>query len=147
MNISEKLNAWLNEPLQQDPKHKRVKGVRVHDQMPTNVVRNGIRRVKRDTTPLVELRGWSKSSNTWKGHYATHVGTWPGQIEQRGDVFRVLIHNPPEQVRGHAKFGCFHKRKNGWWSIHLHTNPIDRDVSAVIGFVERILAESLNSKR
>ncbi len=98
--------------------------------------------VARDNTPLTAKRGWRRSGKRWSGPYACRHGTWHGKIEKRGDRFNVLIKKPPEVVRNHPKFVCFHNDKSGWMRIHLHHNPADQDVNAVIAYVERLLAES-----
>lgn len=127
-------------PTQSQPRP--VKGVVRHSSPSSKVVRNGIRHVHRDTTPLVKQRGWKRWGGKWHGSYATSFGTWDGKIEQRGDTFDVLIKKPPPQIRKHKKWECFSKRRYGWFNVHLHHNPVDNDVSAVILYVERILTEA-----
>lgn len=107
-----------------------------------------VTRIEPDTTPLIDQRGWKKNRNTWSGPYATKYGTWHGRIERRGDVFDVLINKPPPEVQEHSKrFQCFSKQERGWWKIHLHTNPVDGDPSAIIDYVERLLHRSIESGR
>lgn len=115
---------------------------------PRIVARNGTKFVPRDTTPLIEKRGWKKRGNCWRGHYASRQGTYEGAIERRGDIFHVQIKRPPAEVQLHTKWVCFHRASNGWWSIHLHHNPRDHDPSSIVAYVERVLAESFtNAKR
>lgn len=120
-----------------------VRGVHLHASASTNVTVNGVRRVGPDTTPLIEKRGWKRNGNTWRGSFVTTVGTWPGRIERRGDILEVFIRQPPNAITSHPKWQCFHKRPNGWWWVHLHTQPHDQDPSAVIAYMERMLAETL----
>ena len=124
-----------------------VRGVRVHAPTPRNVVRHNVRRVERATTSLVQERGWRCKGNAYRGSYACRYGTWEGLIEQRGDIFNVLIYKPPREITHHNKFVCFHRRQNGWWAIHLHHNPRDHDVGAIIGYVERLLVEAIGATR
>lgn len=127
-----------------DPtKPRPAKGVVRHPSPSKKVVRNNVRHVRRDSTPLAQQRGWKRSGNTWNGSYATSFGTWDGKIEKRGDIFDVFIKKPPTQVQNHSKWACFSRRKYGWWLIHLHNNPADGDVSAIILYVERLLTEAL----
>jgi len=100
--------------------------------------------VPRDRTSLLQRRGWTSTGHdSFTGHFATNHGTWPGRIERAGDVFRVLIHDPPtEVVAKHAKWACFSKQHGGWWNINIRTNPIDRDPNAVCFYVEQLLAEA-----
>jgi hypothetical protein len=120
----------------------RVKGVRRHPRGAANVHRNGVRRVRPDTTPLMQRRGWKRRGNTWTGHYVSSYGTFGGKLERRGDVFEVLIKNPPDVVANHKRFICFHRRSGGWWSVHLHDQPTDGDPNAVVAYIERLLAEA-----
>ncbi|MGH1419405.1 MAG: hypothetical protein ACRBCJ_11160 [Hyphomicrobiaceae bacterium] len=131
----------FSQPAQSQPRP--VKGVVRHNSPSPKVVRNGVRHVRRDTTPLFQQRGWKQSGNKWRGSYSTSFGTWDGKIEKHGDVFDVMIKKPPAQIQNHSKWQCFSKRKNGWFNIHLHDNPVDGDVSAVILYVERMLTEAL----
>ncbi len=129
----------------------KTKGVLRHaPSPPPNVVRDGVRHVKRDTTPLVVQRGWTRRGNIWSGFYATKFGTWQGEIERRGDIFEPRIKSPPTAMQAHPKWQCFHKRTGGWWAIHLHTNPVGADdaaVSSTIAYVERLLHEAITTAR
>lgn len=127
------------------PQPRPTKGVVRHPSPSSKVVRNDVRHVRRNTTPVAEQRGWKRSRNTWHGSYATSFGTWDGKIEKRGDVFNVLIKRPPTQIQNHPKWQCFSKRQRGWFDIHLHDNPVDGDVSAIIIYVERLLTEALKN--
>lgn len=107
------------------------------------VARGSAGMVERDNTPLWLARGWRRSGETYTGPYAVKgLGTWPGSIQRRGDTFLVLIHDPPQEMRRHPKWGCVHPHSGGWQYIHLAVPPADRDVSSVIYFVEKMLADS-----
>src|SRR5262245_49301178 len=100
--------------------------------------------VPRSTTTLMQQRGWQQAwTGAWSGPYATQRGTWPGRIERAGDTFRVFVRNPPPEMRRHPKWPCFNRHDDsGWYRIHLHTSPVDRDANAVIRYVEQIITES-----
>jgi hypothetical protein len=97
---------------------------------------------QRSTATLMDQRGWKTGWGAWTGPYATRFGTWPGRIERAGDTLRVFIHNPPHQLHRHHKWACFHTADNGWYRIHLHTNPVDGDPNAVVRYVEQLITES-----
>jgi hypothetical protein len=99
--------------------------------------------VQPDNTPLLQKRGWSVKGNTYRGYYRTRFGAWAGTIVRQGDIFKVLIENPPmEQIKKHTRNACFHHEKNGTWRINLAVNPKDQDVSAIIYYVEKVINES-----
>ncbi len=101
------------------------------------------RTVMPDNTPLHVKRGWKKKGNVYHGYYRTKYGAWKGSIERRGDKFGVLIHNPPkEQIEKHPRWACFHEKRGGWWGINLAINPKDRDVGAIIFYVEKVINDS-----
>ena len=86
--------------------------------------------VKLDNTPLYVKQGWSKTGNVYRGYYRTLYGAWRGEIEKRGDKFKVFIFKPPkEQIKKHSRWACFHKEKNDKWRIDLAVNPKDKDVA------------------
>ena len=99
--------------------------------------------VQPDGRPLMLQRAWQANGNSCAGYYQTRHGAWFGGIEKRGDRFRVYINDPPvKQLKGHSRWVCFSRVKKGWFEIHLHINPRDNDVNAVIAYVERLLNES-----
>jgi hypothetical protein len=101
--------------------------------------------IKPDNTPLYLKRGWTAKRNRYRGYYRTAYGAWRGEIIRRGDKFNVFIFNPPiEKVKNHPRWPCFHKDKSGRWRIDLAKNPKDRDLSAIIFYVERVIIESFN---
>jgi len=139
--INDIINEKIVPPTTSNPTPKA--GVLRHAPTPTNVIRNGRRHVRASATPsLINQRGWTNKDKVWRGSYVSRFGTFQGQIELRSDTFEVMIRKPPEEITRHQKFVCFHKRANGWWSIHLHTPPRDKDPSAVLRYVEQLLEEA-----
>jgi len=100
--------------------------------------------VRRDETSLAQQRGWRRRGKHYAGPFATPHGTWLGRVEAAGDVFRCYVKDPPiDIVSRHEKWPCFSRdTPDGWWRINLAVSPVDRDVSAVILYVERLLIES-----
>lgn len=99
--------------------------------------------VRPDGRQLRDIRGWRRKGSQYAGHYVTKHGAWLGGIETRGDRFRVFIKNAPmKQIKTHKRYVCFIPKKRGWHEIDLHTNPKDRDVNAIIAYVERLITES-----
>lgn len=93
---------------------------------------------------LLQQRGWRRRGNQYTGPFATPFGTWHGRVEAAGDILRCYIKDPPVSVvSGHHKWPCFSRDgPDGWFRIHLTVSPCDRDVSAVILYVERVMIES-----
>ena len=131
------------------PKHERSSTARVKVHEPIvpspKVKRKNHTHVRPDTTPLIERRGWRrKGNNEWVGDYVCNKGTYNGHIIKRGDIFDVLIKHPPREIKGHHKFVCFSRTaKQGWFNIHLHTQPTDMSPSTVIHYVEKLLNQAL----
>ena len=100
--------------------------------------------VMRTNHDLLTQRGWSrsKSGKGWVGPFATRYGTYPGHIEPTGDTFDVYVRDPPDGMRRHHKWVCFHVREHNWHRIHLAVPPADRDPNSIIRYVEQILTEA-----
>ncbi len=100
--------------------------------------------VQRSTATLLQQRGWKSTWSGWAGPYATRYGTWPGRLENAGGgKMRVFIRNPPAELQRHQKWHCFHNHSNdGWYSIHLATDPIDGDPGSIVRYVEQLITES-----
>lgn len=101
--------------------------------------------VPRTTVSIRTQRGWTSYAQGWRGPYATLYGTWKGEIERTGGILRPFIRYPPDQLRRHPKWPCFHEdRRPGWWRIHLHTQPCDGSIDSVILYIERLLTEAFD---
>ena len=106
-----------------------------------------------DRRSLREVRKWRRKGNVYCGYYTTEFGSWYGNISLRGDVYGIFIKKPPvAELRRHHKWICFHERQRGWFEINLWTNPsdggdIEAEVSAAIGYVERLIVESFRRSR
>ncbi len=101
--------------------------------------------VRRDSTPIMRQRGWQRDwRGVWRGWFATKEGTWAGEIQLRGDRYRVYIKMPPvNALSRHSKWPCFIQLGSGsWWEINLAISPIDNDANAIVIYVERVLRES-----
>ncbi len=123
-----------------------VKGVQVHAQVPTNVIRNGIRTVKRQSIPHSQLRGWRQRGNELFGSYVTKAGgTYPGRIVISGDRFDIFIKDPPDAIWDHPKSACLGRRDGGWYWLHMN-HYADNSADAAIGYVEQILSQALAGK-
>jgi hypothetical protein len=104
--------------------------------------------VVRNTESIMQQRGWQAHGKGFSGPYATPLGTWAGHIVKEADRFRVYIKNPPMHlIEKHPTRACFHDGKGGWWSIHLHTEPVDGDINSVIAYIERVLREAATMSR
>ena len=97
-----------------------------------------------DATSVLQQRGWKQSGNEYHGPFATPFGTWHGRLEAAGDTFRCYIKNPPMDIIGlHPKWPCFSQTStHHWWRINLQRSPVDRDPSAIVLHIERILTEA-----
>ncbi len=129
------------------PKVQKVKTVTWHQPVGSlpKVKRKNHTHVQPSSKSLIDVRGWKrKSRNQWVGYYVCNKGTFAGKIIRRGDIFDVHIKHPPIEVKKHSRFICFARLpKNGWFSIHLHQQPIDMDPSSVIFYVEKLLNQAL----
>ena len=64
-------------------------------------------------------------------------------IGRKGDIFIVYIYDPPtEKLENHKRWICFHHENGKKWKIKLAINPTDKDVGAIIFYVENIIIES-----
>lgn len=99
--------------------------------------------VARDMRPLIEVRGWvTHGNNHYTGFYLKGTSRYQGAIRYEYDEWNVQIKNPPRYLKsGHEKSCCMSDDGYGWWSLHLHTEPLDNDVSSIIAYVERLLSE------
>ncbi len=96
-----------------------------------------------DNTPLHLKRGWTHKAGEYYGSYRTQYGAWKGVIGRKGDIFIVYIYDPPtEKLESHKRWICFHHENGKKWRIKLAINPTDKDVGAIIFYVENIIIES-----
>jgi hypothetical protein len=100
-------------------------------------------KVDPDNTPLLLRRGWKQEGNRFSGYYRTRYGAWKGLVEPKGDIFKVFIFYPPtEKLKHHPRWICMHHCSGSKWRIDLAINPKDRDVGAIIFFVENMIIDS-----
>lgn len=112
------------------------------------IVPNNSAQVSPDNTPLHIRRGWKQNKNVYTGFYRTKYGAWEGRIERRGDLFKVYIFNPPvKQLKYHSRWVCFHHKGGKKYQIDLAINPKDKDVGAIIYFVENIIITCFQRQR
>ena len=134
------LLSWLMKEKPRVPPVALVPPVKVALAPPRTLTHNT---VKPDNTPLHLKRGWTRRGNHYQGFYRTRYGAWRGEIERRGDKFKVQIIKPPtEQIRKHPRWPCFHEETGGRWRIDLAVNPKDGDVGAIIFYVEKVIVDS-----
>jgi hypothetical protein len=96
--------------------------------------------VQREPMPYWQERGWTRQGNEFTGYYRSKVGAWKGRAEvsPSGNA-RLFIHQPPEFLKGHPHWICFHPQRGGWYSIHTTD---DAELSAAMLRVEEILNEA-----
>ncbi len=93
---------------------------------------------------LFVQRGWIQNGDTYKGYYRTNYGAWKGEIIRRGDKYKVYVINPPiTQLKKHPeKSPCVHLINSKRAEVDLHTQPKNKDVGAIILYVEKLIVES-----
>ncbi len=116
-----------------------LRGVRRIDAVERAVVSSGRRRQggPHSGPPYWEERGWSRSRDQFTGRYLAAGRAFEGRVD--GEVF--MIRRPPNELRRHEHWPCFHYRGEGWYSIHFTAPP--RDVGSGLMSIERILSEAL----
>ncbi|MGZ5506541.1 MAG: hypothetical protein ACXWJX_14155 [Limisphaerales bacterium] len=97
--------------------------------------------VQRDSRPIWEQRGWTRSGDDYHGYYRTKFGSWNGKakVSPSGRV-ELFIRNPPTALESHEHWICFRQQWGGWYFIH--TNSPVADLSSGILAVEQILNEA-----
>lgn len=96
--------------------------------------------VQRETAPYWQERGWHCSGWYYTGYYRSRFGTWKGRAQVGAAKFaRLFIHSPPEFLRKHPHWVCFHERPGEWYFIHMTD---DVDLSSGILRVEALLNEA-----
>ena len=100
-------------------------------------------KVKPGNIPLYIQKNWKQSKNAYYGYYYTNYGSWYGEIVRRADKLLVYIIDPPiKQLRFHDKWPCFHNKGRHKVWLHLHKQPRDKDIGAIIVYVEHLITES-----
>lgn len=96
-----------------------------------------------DQTPLIQKQRWKSKGNTFSGYYRTRYGAWRGEIIRRGDWFDVFIWLDPRipNIERHNRWICFHHISGRKYQINLAHNPADRDPSAIIFYVQKVIGE------
>ncbi|MDD5242466.1 MAG: hypothetical protein PHU49_00470 [Syntrophorhabdaceae bacterium] len=90
------------------------------------------REVPRGIAPLMESRGWRKTSDGWEGFFQTKQRSYPGYIRVGADGSRqYFVMNPPDNIPHYA---CLHPCGNNWFIIHWNRAP--QDLNSFILFIE-----------
>lgn len=105
--------------------------------LPQNIIR-----VKPDSRPVWQRKGWKRNGDSYDGFYRIESGSWLGRAVERwkGHVDFFILNPPPRVLYGPHR-ACFKGYNNGLFWIHLYPSPAD--VASGIMAVERVLQESL----
>jgi hypothetical protein len=104
------------------------------------------KQVKRSSDSYKVSQGWRLSGGAepmWHGYYRSKYGSFKGRVENFADPkFYIELPNPPERLRKHKHWICFHDQKKGgeYW---VHLSPVPADIDSGIFAVERNLNEAL----
>ena len=91
--------------------------------------------------PYWELKHWRANGNRLRGFYRTPHGSIEGYIKHyKSSRPEFFIVNPPQQLRRHKHWICFHNVGSNRYSIHFSPAPSSAD--AGILEVEKVLAEA-----
>lgn len=105
----------------------------------SNVARRVL--IEKSTEPYWKERGWTQLGRKYSGYYRTRFGNCEGQITvSAGGYCLILINAPPNAIRQHPKWVCFHHVKARWYRVHTVIEC--RDVSSAIFEIENIITES-----
>ena len=102
--------------------------------IPTNVPGDQV--VRLEQQPRWRQRDWRRQGTRYSGWFVSNKGSYQGVIEKRGDIFKVFIRNPPPSAFRHWHSDCLQAQGKGWYQLHLAKQPRDKDVNAVIAYVE-----------
>jgi len=98
-------------------------------------------RVGPSSTPYHVERGWTQKGRTYKGHFRTRFGAWPGKIVDYGGFHEVFIFKPPmKQIRNDPYHICFYRLSKDTYRINLALQPSDNEVSSIVLKVEAYLS-------
>jgi hypothetical protein len=84
------------------------------------VVSPGKKNKRIKTVSEWRLRGWQPKGRGLGGLYVAKNGRWWGHVDivSKG-VFKFYIHQPPDTLKSHPKWGCFRYIGNGWHAINF----------------------------
>ena len=90
-----------------------------------------------------ETRGWKNvGGGAYRGLFVTKKGSfWGFATKEFDQTIKIYIYAPPQQLRRHPKWGCFHPVKPGWFEVHISPKP--KSIDAAILKVENMLSEAL----
>jgi hypothetical protein len=92
-----------------------------------------------------DLNYWKLGGDRLTGFYRTRYGSYEGYIiHPKSSRPEFYIVKPPEELRHHRHWVCFHHIGGGRYSIHFSPAPSFPD--AGILEVERVLAEALSGQ-
>jgi len=102
-----------------------------------------INKVKPSNTSLYVKRGWVQIGNRYYGYYRTKYKAYQGEIIRRGDKYDAFIIDPPvKKLKRHPKWECVKKINKRKIKVHLRIQPKDRDVGAIVLYIETLIIES-----
>jgi hypothetical protein len=103
-------------------------------------------RVQRSARPYFEEQGWERHAAGWlstktvlRGFYRTPHGSFEGEIALGSSLNFYIIH-PPQALKNHSHWICYHYRGGDRYWIHFSQRP--KDVDSGIMSVERMLCEA-----
>lgn len=113
--------------------------------MGVHVVSPNVQREKFHTAPEWMLKGWQRVGGGLKGLYRTKYGTWWGAIKTLSKTqWQFFIFNPPRQLHGHWKWGCFFHRADNWYLVNFNKPPLGIDEGIVK--IEGVIQEAFEGK-
>jgi len=96
--------------------------------------------------PYWDLKHWQLKGDQLVGFYRTRYGSYEGCIKHpRFSRPEFYIVEPPEQLRHHPHWICFHSIGGNRYAIHFSPAPPNPD--AGILEVEKVLVEALSGQR
>lgn len=104
-------------------------------------------RVQRSARSYYEEQGWVhhvtglfSTKTSLRGFYRTPYGSFEGEITLSGSSPSFYIVHPPEALKKHSHWICFHYRGSDRYWIHFSQRP--KDIDSGILSVERMLNEA-----
>jgi hypothetical protein len=109
--------------------------------MAVHVVGPQAQRQKFNTAPDWMLKGWQHVEGGLKGVYRTKYGSWWGAIKTLSRTqWQFFLFNPPAQLHGHYKWGCFFPRGENWFYVNFAKPP--HGIDEGIAKIESIILEA-----